>query len=108
MNLSMKRGVVLAVMLSVSAIASARDIFIDGEKISLREVGKKCEVYKYSDSYGEVDCRGSKFRQIERKCEVYFYDYDNGELECRGSDLRPVERYCSVYMYSESYGDMSC
>ena len=104
----MKKMMLGLLLLSLSAVVNARDVYIDGEQISLRDVARKCEVYKYSDDYGEVECRGSKFRQIERKCEVYFYDQENGELECRGGDLNPVERYCSVYMYSDSYGDMSC
>ena len=104
----MKKMMLGLLLLSLSAVASARDVYIDGEKISLRDIGRKCEVYKYSENYGEVECRGSEFRQIERKCEVYFYDQEDGELECRGSDLNPVERYCSVYMYSDSYGEISC
>ncbi len=72
------------------------------------DIEKKCEVYKYSDSYGDVECRGSNLRVIERKCEAYFSDYQNGELERRGSEFRVVERKCSVSMYSESYGEIDC
>ena len=87
---------------------SASDEKIEGHDFSLRDIEKKCEVYKYSDSYGDVECRGSDLRVLERKCEAYFSDSKNGELECRGSDFRIVERKCSVSMYSKNYGEIDC
>ena len=87
---------------------SASNENIEGYDFSLRDVEKKCEVYKYSDSYGDVECRGSSLRIIEKKCEAYFSDPQNGEIECRGSDFRAVERKCSISMYSESYGEIDC
>ena len=84
------------------------DDYIEGYEFSLRDIERKCEVFKYSDSYGELECRGSALRPLERKCEVYFYDSQNGEIECRGSELRVVERRCSVSMYSENYGEIDC
>jgi hypothetical protein len=80
----------------------------NNDGISLRDIERKCEVYKYSENYGDLECRGSDLRIIERKCEVYFYDARNGEIECSGSDFRSVERNCSVYMYSENYGEIDC
>ncbi len=91
-----------------SSITSASDENIEGYDFSLRDIEKKCEVYKYSDSYGDVECRGSSLRIIEKKCEAYFSDSQTGELECRGSNFKAVERKCSVSMYSESYGDIDC
>lgn len=87
---------------------SASDENIEGYDFSFRDIEKNCEVYKYSDSYGDVECRGSGLRVIERKCEAYFSDYQNGVLDCRGSEFRVIERKCSVIMYSESYGDIDC
>jgi len=81
---------------------------IDGYDFSLRDVSRFCEVYKYSDSYGEIDCSRQNLRPVERACEVYFYDEKNGELECRGSDFRELQRKCTVYLYSEKYGEISC
>lgn len=81
---------------------------IEGHNFSLRDVERKCEVYKYSDSYGDVECRGSSLRAIERKCEAYFYESQAGELECRGREFRDIERQCSVSMYSGNYGEISC
>ena len=80
----------------------------DGEEFTLRQVERKCEVYRYSDNYGDLECRG--FRFIERKCEAYFSSEndENGEIECRGSELRPLERYCTVSMFSENYGEIDC
>ena len=80
----------------------------DGEEFTLRQVERKCEIYRYSDNYGDLECTGLRF--VERKCEAYFYDANdsNGEIECQGSDLRPIERHCSVTMYSENYGDIDC
>ena len=80
----------------------------DGEQFSLRDVERKCEVYRYSENYGDLECSGFSF--IERKCEAYFSGkYEkNGDIECSGSKLRPIERSCTVSMYSENYGDIDC
>lgn len=75
---------------------------------SLRDVERKCEVYRYSERYGEVECSGSALREVERKCEVYFYRPNEGEFECRGSPLRPLELKCTAAMYSDNYADVSC
>lgn len=74
---------------------------------SLRDVERGCEVYKYSEHYGELECR-SNLRILERKCEVYFADGASGEIDCSASELRAVEARCSVYMYSDTYGDIDC
>ena len=93
-----------------AAQARTREFYIDDERFTLMDISRKCEVYRYGDNYGDVECSGSKFRVIERKCEAYFSGrYEkNGSLECRGSDLRPIERYCSATMYSDDYGDIDC
>ena len=94
------------------AIASQRNstFYIDGEEFTLREIESRCEIWRWSDNYGDLECSGSKFNVIERKCEAYFSGEDKktGELECRGSDFRPIERSCTTSMYSDSYGDISC
>lgn len=97
-------------LLAAQARAASREFYVDDERFTLSEISRKCEVYRYSDNYGDVECSGSKFRVIERKCEAYFSGkYEkSGELECRGSDLRPIERYCSTTMYSDNYGDIDC
>ena len=97
-------------ILATQASASSREFFVEGEKFTLSEISRKCEVYRYGDNYGDVECRGSKFRIIERKCEAYFSGkYEkSGEIECRGSDLRPVERYCVTSMYSDNYAEIDC
>ena len=97
-------------MLAARARAASREFYVDDEKFTLSEISRKCEVYRHSDNYGDVECSGSKFRVIQRKCEAYFSGkYEkSGELECRGSDLRPIERYCSTSMYSDQYGDIEC
>jgi len=97
-------------IIAARARAANKEFFVDGEKFTLRDISRKCEVWRWSDNYGDVECRGSEFRIIERKCEAYFSGkYEkSGELECRGSDLRPIERYCSTTMYSDNYGDIDC
>lgn len=90
------------------APARPRSENLEGQGFSLRDVERRCEVYKYSRNYGDLDCRGSELRTVERRCEVYFYDLGNGEIECRGSELRLIERRCSVTLYSDRYGDISC
>ncbi len=95
-------------LLACNALHAAPSEDIDGYDFSPRDIEKKCEAYKYSDSYGDVECKGSALRVIEKKCEVYFSDSENGELECRGGDFRILEKKCSVNMYSERYGDIDC
>ena len=87
-----------------------RVIRIDDREFTLRDVERKCEVYRYSGNYGEVECSGYDLRIVSRKCEAYFYDElgNTGELECRGSELNPVEKYCEVSMYSREYGSIEC
>ena len=97
-------------IIAAQARAANREFYTDDEKFTLRDISRKCEVYRYSDNYGDVECRGYEFRVIERKCEAYFSGKNDksGELECRGSDFRPIERYCSTTMYSDNYGDIDC
>ena len=97
-------------ILAARARAASREFFIDDEKFTLSEISRKCEVYRWSDNYGDVECSGSKFRVIQRKCEAYFSGkYEKtGELDCRGSELRPIERNCTATMYSDNYGEIGC
>ena len=97
-------------LLAAHSRKTSKEFYVDDEKFTLKEISRKCEVYRYSDNYGDVECSGSKFRVIERKCEAYFSGkYEkSGELECRGSELKPIERYCSTTMYSDSYGEIDC
>ena len=97
-------------MLAARAKAMNKEFYVDGEKFTLAEISRKCDVYRYSDNYGDIECSGSKLRAVERKCEAYFSGrYEKtGELECRGSDLNPIERNCSATMYSDSYADIDC
>ena len=93
-----------------NAINKTKEITIDSSEFSLRDVERKCEVYRYSDNYGDVECSGSNLRVVERKCEAYFSSEDDkyGDIECSGSELRPIERHCSASMYSDRYGDIDC
>ena len=87
------------------------DAFDSGDyATALRNVERKCEVYRYSDNYGDLECSGSDLRVVERKCEAYFSSEDDkyGDIECSGSELRPIERHCSASMYSDRYGDIDC
>ena len=82
----------------------------DDYEFTLRDVERKCEVYRHSENYGDVECSGSSLRIVERKCEAYFSGYGDrtGDLECSGSDLRSVERNCEATMYSDDYADIDC
>jgi len=93
-----------------AALEKSRTIEVDGDKFSLRDVERKCEVYRYSKNYGELECSGSDLRIVERKCEAYFSGFGDreGDIECSGSDLRLVERHCTASMYSDSYAEISC
>ena len=76
----------------------------------LREKERRCEVYKYSGNYGELDCSSSisDRRSLERKCEVYFYSNKYGEFDCSGSHFNDVEKRCEAYLYSENYAEIDC
>jgi hypothetical protein len=87
--------------------ARARSAKIEGQSFSLRDIERKCEAYKYSDSYGDIECSGSALRIVERKCEAYFSDHSSGEMECSG-ELRSIDGDCSIEMYSDNYGELSC
>lgn len=84
--------------------------FSFSESITFRDIERKCEVWRWSENWGDVECRGSKMRFIERSCEAYFWDASDeyGDIECSGSSLRNIERRCSVWMYSETYGSIEC
>ena len=94
----------ISILLPIAVAAQT----IEGYDFSLRDVSRFCEVYKYDESYGEIECRRRNLRPVQRACEVYFYDQEYGELECRGRDFRILERRCTVYMYSGEYGEVSC
>ncbi len=87
--------------------ARAKNKEIDDFDFSLSDIESKCEVWKWSDSYGDIECSGSRFRVVERKCEVYFSDSETGEMECR-YPLRVISGDCTVSMYSNSYGNLDC
>lgn len=92
------------------AIESAKDEEIGDLGITLRDFERRCEVWRWSDNYGEIECRGSDFGEVERQCEAYFsgrFEKDGG-IDCRGSELRAVEANCSVSMYSDSYAEIDC
>ncbi|WP_415406984.1 hypothetical protein ACLHDG_00195 [Sulfurovum sp. CS9] len=97
----------------IIALISTQQLFsgsigkIGNYNFSLRDIENECEVYKYSESYGELDCSGNKFNPLA-KCEVYFSDKENGEFECSDSDFRIIENQCSVHMYSDDYGEIEC
>lgn len=80
---------------------------IDGQSFSIRDTERRCEAYKYSNTYGDIECRGSELRIVERQCEAYFSDGRNGEMEC-SRKLRSISGRCSIKMNSSSYGDLSC
>ena len=94
--------------LRASMMARVLSENLEGHEFSLRDFARRCEAYKYSNEYGELECRGSELRIVERMCEVYFYDLPNGEIECRGSEFRLLERRCSAILYSEQYAEISC
>jgi len=98
----------LLISLAFTNANSASSDYINGYNFSLSDIERKCEIYKYSDNYGELDCSDSKFKVIEKKCEVYFSGTNEGEFECRGRDLKIIERKCTATMYSDSYAEIEC
>lgn len=76
--------------------------------VTLRDIERHCEVYKYSASYGHIGCDRPRLRSVERKCRAYIYNFPYGDVECRGRDLLKVEKKCEIVMYSQRYGDFIC
>ena len=106
-----KLFVYIICFLTASIPAYSQTLKYDGEEFTLREVEIKCEIYRYSDNYGDLECRGLRF--LNRKCEAYFSNRNqrNGNIECRESDLRMIARRCTVRMNSErvpEYGEVRC
>ena len=81
---------------------------VSSEEISPRDVERYCEVYMYSERYGDVECSRSHLRIVERRCEGYLYSEKYGDIECSGSNLRNIERSCEFYMYTDRYGEIDC
>ena len=88
----------------------SHEYYLEDEGINLSEISRNCEVYRYDENYGELDCNDYDLVEIERNCEVYFANWyeREGELECGGSDYSELETSCSVYMYSYDYGEIEC
>tara|TARA_Y100000768_G_C23610992_1_gene510524 strand:+ start:157 stop:453 length:297 start_codon:yes stop_codon:yes gene_type:complete len=93
--------IIAAILLNSFNFASA---------FTLRDIEKKCEVWRWSDNFGDIECRGSDLKIIEKKCEAYFWNRgdDYGDVECRGSDLKIIEKECEVWMWSDDWGDIDC
>lgn len=94
----------LLVFITLSLIASSSYAF------TLRDVENRCEVWRWSESWGDIECSRSDMRIVEQKCEAWFPDSSENYayIECRGSDLRPIENRCTAWMYSDSYGYIQC
>ena len=94
----------LLIFLVLSLIASSSYAF------TLRDVENRCEVWRWSESWGDIECSSSDMRIVEQKCEAWFSDPSENYayIECRGSDLRPIENRCTAWMYSDSYGYIQC
>ena len=54
---------------------------VSSEEISPRDVERYCEVYMYSERYGDVECSRSYLRIVERRCEGYLYSEKYGDIE---------------------------
>ena len=94
-------GIMLVILLNSPTFVSA---------FTLLDIEQKCEVWRWSDNFGDIDCRGSDLEVIEKKCEAYFWNIDDdyGEVHCSSSDLRKIESKCEVWMWSDSFGDIDC
>ena len=106
---------VLAVLRAASAIGkggrgSSNTIEWEGKTFTLRDVERRCEVWRWSESWGDVECRSGDWEdEVEGECEVWFPNSGNvGEIDCDISEFRPIERFCTAVMYSDSYGDIEC
>jgi len=98
-------------LLMASTTLYSETITHDGEEFTLRDVERKCEVWRWSDNYADLDCRGLRF--LNRKCEIFFSNKNqrNASIDCRGSELRVISRKCTVSMNSgrvPEYGTVSC
>lgn len=76
---------------------------------SLSQIEEDCEVYKYSHSYGELDCRGEirDERALVGNCEIHFFG-EYGTFYCRGVHFRDVESKCDANLYTSDYAEIEC
>ena len=77
-------------------------------KPSLDEVEKDCEVWMYSDNYGDIDCK-SGLEEVERNCEAYMAGGKSGygDIECKG-DYKYIEKSCEIWIWGWPWGDVEC
>lgn len=82
----------------------------EGETFTLRDVERRCEVWRWSDSWGDVECRAGVWENaVENGCDVWFPSSDSaGELDCDQGEFRLIERHCHAELYSEDYAEISC
>jgi hypothetical protein len=46
---------------------------LEGESFTLRDVKRRCEVWRWSDSWGDVECRSGIWEdEVEDECDVWF------------------------------------
>ena len=77
-------------------------------KPSLNQVEKGCEVYMWSDNYGDIECK-SGLKEVERNCEAYMAGGKSGygDIECKG-DYKYIERKCDIWIWGWPWGDVDC
>jgi hypothetical protein len=77
-------------------------------KPSLDEVEKDCEVWMWSDNYGDIDCK-SGLEEVERNCEAYMAGGKSGygDIECKG-DYKYIEKSCEIWIWGWPWGDVEC
>jgi hypothetical protein len=110
LNVETIRRVVEVALLSSTIGGPAVRMEWEGNTFSLRDVERRCEVFRWSDNWGDVNCRSGHWeRKVQRDCDVWFPTPDGaGWIDCRDRVLRPIERYCTVEMYTERYGTITC
>lgn len=107
----MKSCFIYFFLCTASLSTHAQTIKYNEEVFTLRDIVVKCEIYRYSKDYGDLEC--SSLRFLNRKCEVYFADKSeiNHSIECAASGLQIISQRCRALMNSRrvpDYGQIIC
>ena len=109
------RAMIAAVHLArerIAAVTVESDVVTwKGQTFTLEDVERSCEVVRWDEDAGELECRAPGWGREVQNCEVAFVveDEEVGELFCRVEELALIEERCqAVVERGEEYGEVRC
>lgn len=109
------RATIAAVHLArerIAALTVDSDVMTwEGATFTLEDVERHCQVLRWNEDAGELECRVPGWGREVQNCEVAFVvgDEEVGELFCRVEELALIEERCqAVVERGEEYGELRC